>query len=230
MSLCTEWTLGKHLPAKRSFKVLTCRSWGCDHCAPKRRRQLIQQAADGEPNRLLTLTISPHAAASLEERHDLLVHAWQVIVKRLRRRPKLRDLQYLLVKEATVVGEPHLHILLRCGFVPQSLLVQWMRELTGSYIVDIRRVRGAREAAAYVAKYIAKAPARFGASKRYIASAGYEVDKLAKQEADPNRQGKWILLRRSIRQIIVEQGLDGWIELDDGDDLVHFVPEWTLGP
>lgn len=77
------------------------------------------------------------------------------------------SLQYFAVVERHKSGRPHLHILLRCDFIPQAWLSAEMNRLAGSPIVDIRPVHGTKQAAAYVAKYIGKAPARFGSARSY---------------------------------------------------------------
>lgn len=223
VTLCREWTLVKNLGDVRYSKPLPCRAWSCGECGPCRRRQLIQQASAGEPNRLLTLTTSLEVGADSEERYQILMHAWQLVWKRMKRLPRFEGAAYLWVVEATERGEPHLHILLRCDFVSQSWLSECMAELAQSPIVDIRKVRGARQAAAYVAKYVAKSPARFGNSKRYFASRNYELDKLEKLADDLSRLGSWTLVKDTpyhVYQDFISDGFAGRIER--GEMLVWF--------
>lgn len=78
-----------------------------------------------------------------------------------------RSLPYFAVVERHKSGRPHLHILLRCGYIPQQWLAGQMRRLAQSPICDIRKVNGGKQAAAYVAKYIGKAPARFKGARAY---------------------------------------------------------------
>lgn len=170
---CAEWTLVKSQGSEVAAKPLYCRSWTCEECAPKRKRQLQGRACSGKPTTFITLTVNPRVGADPEERRLELSRAWAKVVKRLRRLHGEKSVEYLAVAETTKRGEAHAHILARCPFIPQSLLSTWMEELIGAKIVDIRKVRNAGEAAAYVSKYLAKDPHQFGAAKRYWASRHY---------------------------------------------------------
>jgi hypothetical protein len=77
------------------------------------------------------------------------------------------SLPYFAVVERHKSGRPHLHILFRCDFIPQKWISEQMQRLAGSPICDIRKVHGTKQAAAYVAKYVGKAPAKFGNSRAY---------------------------------------------------------------
>lgn len=165
--LCRDFSVVKHGDGWGMAIPLVCRAWNCDYCAPKRRYQLIELAKAGAPNRLITITVSPKVGVSPADRAARLARAWRVTVARAKRQLKLPRLDYLAVFEATKRGEPHLHILCRCGFIPQRWLSAQMRELVGAPVVDVRQVKNARQAAVYVAKYIGKAPHRFATCKRY---------------------------------------------------------------
>lgn len=165
---------------------LRCRAWTCEHCRPRRRQQLIRLARAGTPNRLITLTASPAIGVSPADRAAKLARAWRIVVARAKRQLKLPALDYLAVFEATKRGEPHLHILARCGFIPQRWLSGQMREITGSPIVDIRKVKSVKHAALYVAKYIGKAPHRFATCKRY-----WYTQRWTTQSPDEQPRERW---------------------------------------
>lgn len=224
VSLCREWTLSKSPDVRRLLKVLSCRSWSCDLCAEKRKKQLIALAKSGEPNRFLTLTVSPAAGDTPEDAYAVLMRAWHLIIKRLRRDPRFEAIEYLWVVEATKAGQPHLHILLRSPFLSQSLISEWMSELASSPIVYIESIKTLKQVANYVAKYVAKAPARFGSSKRYFASRDYELDKSAKPVKSLNPLENWSIDRRHISQIIRDLTLDGWIEVESTGSVFEFIP------
>ena len=57
-----------------------------------------------------------------------------------------------------------------------------MQELQNSPIVWIEKIKGPRAAIAYVTKYVTKAPAQFGRSKRYWMSRNYQLTKQSKDE------------------------------------------------
>jgi len=202
MTLCREWTLVKYLPEERHAKPLVCRSWGCEYCAPERRNRLMAQAAGGAPTRFLTLTVNPRIGTDPEDRLRLLAAAWRNTVKRLRRRYPGQPIEYLAVVEETKAGEPHLHILLRSPYIEQRYISACMAEMIQSPIVDIRKIRNAREVVTYVAKYITKAPAQFGTSKRYWSSQGYEVKSEEQQEREALPIVKWEVMREDVYTIV----------------------------
>jgi len=173
MSMCGENSAVKFGEGQLLIASIKCRSWGCDDCAPHRKDQLVAKALEGAPERFVTLTVNPAIGSGPLERRDRLAWAWALIIKRLRRWKPEVDWQYLAVVEKTKAGEPHLHVLLRGGYIPHALLSAWMDELTDAPIVDIRAIDSARKAARYVAKYIGKAPEQFGRFKRYWSSRNW---------------------------------------------------------
>lgn len=228
---CRDWTLVKTSEMERRARPLTCRSWGCPECAPARRRQLIATAAAGAPNRFLTLTIRPNNHTTPAERLRTLSHAWRVIVLRLRRLYPTKTIDYLAVCEATQLGEPHLHILLRSPFIPQPLLSAWMQELANSPIVDIRVVKSAKQAALYLAKYIAKQPAQFEGSKRYWQSRAYVIGKEEFKANDTLGALKWTIDTRPLYTILTEWAHEGWPTRREGSDtLIAFHPSLSQHP
>lgn len=207
---CREWTLVKSTDSARLAKPLTCKSWGCEYCQPTRRAQLMAKAASGLPNRFLTLTCNPAYGDSPYHRLRLLSHAWNVIVKRLRRVYGVAGVQYLAVVEATKRGEPHLHILLRSPFIPHDMLSQAMDELTHAPVVDIRKIRNTAEVVRYVAKYVAKRPAQFGTAKRYWQSKDYEPDYIPPTHDTELQAASWAIVRVPIDQIVALYLQDGY--------------------
>lgn len=199
--LCGEASLVNHHGDGSVAIAMRCRAWTCETCRPVRRRQLIHDAAAGEPNRLVTLTVSPGVGISPADRAAKLARAWRIVVARAKRQFKLPELQYFAVFEATRRGEPHLHILVRSAFIPQSWLSQQMRDILGSPIVDIRRINGVRHAVRYVAKYIGKAPQRFATCKRYWHTQGW----LQRQPGEDEPE-KWLP--------------EGWYQ---SKDMVHWI-------
>lgn len=210
VSLCRQWTLVKNLDVARYAKPLPCRSWTCDHCAPKRRAQLMARAAAGQPTRFVTLTVNPETYDSPESRLLHLANAWRTVVKRIRRLHPDSEVEYLAIVEQTKAGEPHLHILLRSPFIPRNWLGQAMYDLINAPIVDIRLIRDPRHVIRYVAKYVTKAPARLGTCKRYWTSQSWEGPRSEPGEKDPSIGPGWILDQRPIRDIITEWLWEGY--------------------
>lgn len=183
--LCSEVQLVKRDLGTIEIKPLPCNRWSCDYCGPRRRFRLIAQAVSGEPNKILTLTVSPAVGNSPLERRDLLHASWKRLVKRILRKYKWKKLPYMAFLEKTKRGEPHLHILLRCGFIHQRWISKQMRELNGAPIVWIEQIKSTKKAINYVSKYVSKEPAQFGNRKRYWISHGWEVNAPPVAEREP---------------------------------------------
>jgi len=210
MTICRQWTLVKHSNPFEYARVLKCRSWQCDFCAPERKSQLLALAASGRPQRFLTLTINPDVGTDPRNRLRLLSHAWRTLVKRLRRLYPGSDIEYLCVVEETKNHEPHLHILLRSPYIPQSLVSGAMRELIHSPIVDIRAIRNQGEVVRYVAKYITKAPKQFERSKRYWHSTRYEIEP-PEEATTALKDGEWYeVLQRPIHLVAYDLAMRGY--------------------
>ena len=97
--------------------------------------------------RFMTLT------SSLESTRPIRV-SFRLLVQRLRRTGKF---EYASVREFTVSGLQHLHIVYRGDWIPQSWLSEAWDKIHKAYIVDIRMVRQSGYAAKYLCKYLAKA-------------------------------------------------------------------------
>lgn len=91
-------------------------------------------------------------------------------------------LHYMAFPEETELKEPHLHVLLRTKYIPQRWISQQMKDLIGSPIVWIEKIRGTKSAVAYMTKYVTTAPAQFGKSKRYWFSRFYQLKKRERKE------------------------------------------------
>jgi hypothetical protein len=188
---CTDSVLVKEHSTGAQAATLRCRSWTCEFCGPNRRRQLVALARSGHPDKFITLTASPQAGDSPVQRAKALARAWRVILARAKRLWKGKKWEYLAVFEATKRGEPHLHIIARCPFVPQRWLSEQAKDIVKSPIVDIRAVKSERQVAAYVTKYIGKDPHRFGTCKRYWHSAHWSQTDPEEPEYDHSEREGW---------------------------------------
>lgn len=206
---CREWTLVKRNSGYVEGQPLKCRSWQCEHCNPERARQLIAQGLGGKPNKFLTLTVDPERGNSAAERARELVRAWRLLRLRAMRLNGWKKLPFLAVIEKTKRGEPHLHILLRCGYLSQRWLSEQMAELIGAPIVDIRTVRGRNKAAAYVAKYVGKDPHKFNGCKRYWCSQDWELKRWVRDEERWGQVPVWDIVKTDIDDWIDQQFSQG---------------------
>ena len=191
------------------MKPTACRSWKCDDCGPKRKAQFIMQARLGQPNKFLTLTLQRVPGACPIAARKLIGEKLPALLKRWKR---LTDapIEYIAVSEATEAGWPHLHLLMRAGYVHQKILSSWWKELTGSPVVWIKSAKNARQTAGYLAKYLGKDLHKFGDCKRNWMSRGWvlpeaEEDKTEKWEAVP-----WTFSQQDIEELQWSYLLRGW--------------------
>jgi len=226
LSVCGAMALVKDSEADVFVKPLRCRSWLCSFCCQRRRKQLMAEIANGQPDKFITVTSNPAMGGTPESRRLALGVAWATLVKRIKRTWPHFDFQYMAVVEETKAGEPHLHVAARAPFIPQWWLSNAMKEIADSPIVDIRKIRGVRQAVRYLAKYITKQPAQFGTTKRYWKSRGYalpndDFPKLPKGTKSgwlPNWNDFIVTLRLSEMRF-------GAGELI-GEELFHFLKLW----
>ena len=133
-----------------------CNKWRCKVCGPERRRKLCYRIIDAHPERFLTLTIAPLPEETPRETYD---RARRKIPELFRTLNKIygRKTEYFRIMEIHRSGYPHFHFLTRGPFWPKPRIVEIWKKLTGSYIVDIRRLKfGEATRARYVTKYLAK--------------------------------------------------------------------------
>lgn len=174
---CASILLQKETKTGDRIKPLPCRSWSCENCWPKRRKQLIATAIAGAPNKMLTLTVNPSVGDSPIDRRRRLHEAWVILRKRMARRMKVKHIPYIAFVEKTQAGEPHLHILLRCGYIPFKWYSANMRKLLKAPHIWINKIGSVKRAAFYVTKYCTKAPAQYGTMKRYWQTRDWVTNK-----------------------------------------------------
>lgn len=102
--------------------------------------------------RLITLTTSEESWAAGKD----IQSSFRALVMRLRRRRLCSG--YVKVKEFTKAGRPHLHVIVRGGYILQSRIAAWWAQIHLSPIVDVRAVQRKAGAASYLAKYLGKDP------------------------------------------------------------------------
>ena len=171
--------------------TLKCRSWGCEICQPDRKAQLVAQAQSGNGTRFITLTSNPGTGGTPASRARALAHAWPIVVKRACEYYGYKSIPYLCVFEATKAGEPHLHILVRCGWIDQKWLSKQMKDLTGAPVVWITTMKNKKHVAYYVCKYIGKEPQRFSTCKRYWCTRSWRLVAWDPEEPEGSWYDKW---------------------------------------
>jgi len=100
-------------------------------------------------------------------------HAWSILWRRLRRKHGKKAVGYAKIVELTKAGTPHLHIIANVPFVAQTWLAAAWKELTGSFIVDIRKVDSRRGVAGYLTAYLTKALEVPTGMRKWSAARGF---------------------------------------------------------
>lgn len=228
MVLCTERSLVKHDLSTLVVKPLRCKCWGCSHCVHQRRRDLWHKAVKGRPRIFLTLTMRPDPASTPDQQAQALVVHFRAMRQFLMRRLKRKSPTFLAVVEAHESGWPHLHILIRSGFIDRRLIKAWWEQRTGSFMVDIRLAKGPRQVASYVSKYVSKNPARFEHVKRYWCSQDWDPPRQAQERPQGDEFTWWESITLSplnIARCALQDGanitcrgnewvITGWAQLD----------------
>ena len=237
---CLNMTAARYEAPFVTMVPLRCKCWTCPECAPLRKRRLYAQALSGKPITFMTLTlrftknITPDLAA------QQISHAFTCLVKRLRRFDPATDFQYLAVYEATKQGWPHLHILTRTPWIPKGWLSRQWADLTGSPVVDIRRISDPVKAAAYVAKYIGKAPQKFAFTKRYRFSRHYIPPQDGDDPEDQPLDSPWFIVDSPLPHITAGLNQRGWqlehstkslvMALPTGEDQQEILDQIEMNP
>ena len=172
---------------------MRCKRWACEECLPLRLAQLKTLAAEGHPQRFITLTSRVGSAETADEAAQHLRTAWQRIVQQYNRKHPREHIQYLAVFEETKQGWPHLHILQRGHYMPQRWLSSVMAERTDSPIVHVEVVRNSARAASYIAKYVSKGPGRYEGCKRYWTSQQWALRWKVTMDSALQDRGQWCI-------------------------------------
>ncbi len=173
---------------------LSCKSWNCPVCGPKRAwrlsRGIIDAAQRLELRRFLTLTLNPRSCTA-EGSEKYIKDCWakfRVSLGRLNG----KAIQYILVMERQKSGYAHLHILVD-RYLPQPWVQQAWKAVGGGKFVNIKMV-DIHRVAPYLSKYLTKelilAAYRPG-TRRYSTSRGIKLFAKAKK-------GAWQLLKMSV--------------------------------
>lgn len=173
MVLCTEQSLVKHDGSLTVVRPLRCKCWGCDHCKHDRARDLYFKALRGDPRIFLTLTMRKGQYPTPEAQAEAFVSGFRMLRQFLCRHLKRKKIDFIAIFEKHDSGWPHLHILLRGGYIDHRLIRRWWKSKFNSFQIDIKLAKNGAQAARYVTKYVSKHPTAFGTLKRYWSSQGW---------------------------------------------------------
>jgi hypothetical protein len=195
-----------------------CRAWTCDECLPRRRNQLIALGCAGDPTRFLTFTVIHRPGESPLIGAKLLTASFRTFLKLLKRKYPTQRLEYLAVMEAHKDGWPHLHVLARGPWID----VEWMREqwkrLTGAHRIGLEKPKTKRGVAAYIGKYIGKAPHKFGTLKRYWQSKAWDKRRKRSKREGLDFDETWQVLHDSlndwVQKRVYERRVFTWLRAE----------------
>ena len=139
-----------------------CHDRFCLPCCKARSFRLgatLLKICEGKDLRFFTFTLK-HNHHPLKHQLDRLTKCW----RKLRQTKMWTTTQNggvavieLKRSKSTHCWHPHLHVICEGAFLPHSEVSNTWKQITGdSFIVDVRRLRDAREAVHYVAKYASK--------------------------------------------------------------------------
>lgn len=168
-----------------------CKSWSCERCSRRKAKKLAARIAKCDGTRLLTLTMRLSPELDRRDRLDSLNCHFRNLMKRLRRHYPRARIRYVKVVEWTKNGQPHLHIVLDSPYIPQSYISYLWKDLTGSPIVDIRRIRRKNGSGRYLAKYLTKSEEHLANRRRWAASPGFLPQIEKEQSAFEKLIEKW---------------------------------------
>jgi hypothetical protein len=134
--------------------VLNCKQWSCRWCSTRKIAALASRTRLAEPNRLLTLTVNPALFNTPRDAFDATRRQVPVFFAQVRQR--FDSVEYLRVTEATRLGWPHYHCMVRSPYLPHPVIKSIWSKLTGAVIVDVRQVHHTFKAYTYLVKYLSK--------------------------------------------------------------------------
>lgn len=219
--LCSEASLVNHGNRKVRAVTLRCRSWGCEICNPLRKKQLVEEATAGLPDRLLTLTTRHGAPANADAEAYRLGVWFARLIKAIRREHPGAEIAYFAVREAHKDGWPHLHVLMRGPYIPWDWLRRTWLAISGSPGCDIRKIYNPARCARYVAKYVGKSPHKFASCKRYWSSKGWHLDGTADEAPDLSWDSSWTIVDERLSALAQTYWLKGY-EILKGPSLSYF--------
>jgi hypothetical protein len=208
---------------------MTCKSWGCPRCAKKKKAVWIRRLVSGRPQREMMLSIPAYMNTDTKATAIRLKKAFTNLVARIRK--TYGELEYALVWELTKKGTPHLHVLTRGTYIPQSWLSTNWKELSGGTYTWISKVHTATAHALHLCKYLHKnggQTAEAIAPLRLIQlSKHYELPTLPSTNQNPYEGWSFYRSHDSSHEIAFKIACSGWnvtTEVTPDEDILYTFP------
>lgn len=171
--LCREACHVKSGHGVAEITLLHCKLWSCPICEPRNYARLRSEIQAGKPSKFITFTCRPGTFGEPARQARVLKRKVRQVFEEWRRRNPEAAVEWIAVLEAHKSGWPHVHVLARAPSLDWRELRAIWEELTGSFRVDIRKVKTVRGVARYAAKYVTKGSQVEGWGKRHWCSQGW---------------------------------------------------------
>lgn len=224
--ICSEAILVNTGDLESHATLLRCKRWSCEICRPFNHKTIKRKAREGRPNVFLTLTVKPSRYETPDAAARDLKKAWVNLRRQMRREHGVEGPPFIAVFEETKAGWPHLHILMRCKFIPQEWYSDTMGRLIGAPIVHVRFVPDLGRVAAYVAKYISKAPEAFKGCKRWWRSHDFQLDEEERESF--KRFSPYVSeINKTLSQYVHDLCTNGWMVEERTESYVRCKRWWV---
>lgn len=183
---------------------LTCKSWSCPKCGPRKQASWAQRIAQAEPQRHIVLTSDPARYHTCLEALYAMKAALPALSKLIR--TKLGVSEHVAAFEFTREGWPHIHILQRGVYIPQKWLSKAWDNLGPGPVVFLRSIHSRKQAAQYVTKYLLKSAGETAAmvpGLRILTATRRFFPEEAPPETDETQEiTVWHYLRMSAEEVV----------------------------
>lgn len=215
--MCGRGTLIDDSEDRIALKEPWCDTWDCDDCGPNRLKRCRGEVAAGRPNKFLTLPVDPSRFADPWAARLALGTAFPRLIRKLERIMGFNIPYWVGCERTPSNGYPHLHVALRCKYLPQKLIKKIWDELGMGYIVDIRKVWSVGGIMHYFTKYMGKGLARYishkggvrHVSKRYWKSRNWILPDTKKEKKEYVRR-PWKYARVDRDELILQAAKRGY--------------------
>jgi hypothetical protein len=211
MCCCSPHIVVQHTDNGLLTYRANCKQWPCPDCSPYLTRKLRSGLLDGAPTKFMTLTCVAVPDETQTERRKRMGKGLLLLMRKIKRRYGLKRLPYAVIVEAHKSGEPHFHVLLRAPFIDQDWVGQQWQALGFGRVAKVDAVWNRYGASRYLTKYLSKAPAKFGTTKRFWYSRDWKLT--PKDKAKAHQQTATVRLLKGFtiagyRALLIEAGYE----------------------
>ena len=177
-SVCLTTTSGRRIVMPTNCKVYACK--GCRNRVMSAFKMRIEYGCQTLGD-CVFITLTFRVATDTRQNAASVAKVWRELLRRLKRRSRWKDVEWLKVPELTKQKQPHLHILMgrikkpyriacsgkyhlydanwrskACDCLEHDLSRTWKAITGDSFVVNVRYVTGPQGAGSYLAPYMTK--------------------------------------------------------------------------